>query len=160
MTWGVLTKKGPNTFVEDTEKNATWWNSCKCTRKPKVIYTTQHNCFYYPKGWRLPLYNEKDATDTLIINCLRLDPYRFTHFSVTENRRLFLPVKVRINVTKISEVPLRDVMVVHIRHCAHNLLNIASPYSSLRIQPGVRECQCCHVTRGATNVLMYSTFSH
>ena len=73
----------------------------------------------------------KDATDTLRINFLRLDPYRFTHFSVNENRRFFLPVRVGRNVTKISQVPLRDVMVVHIRHCAHNLLNIASPYSSL-----------------------------
>ena len=53
----MLTKKGRNIFVEHTEKNATWWNGCKCTRKPKVTYTMQNNCYYYSKGWMLPLYN-------------------------------------------------------------------------------------------------------
>ena len=54
---GVLTKLGPNIFVEDSEKKATWWNCRKCSRKTKVIYTVQHKCFYKPKGWGLPLHN-------------------------------------------------------------------------------------------------------
>ena len=36
----------------------------------------------------------KDATDTVNINFLRLDPYRFTHLFASENRRFFLPVRV------------------------------------------------------------------
>ena len=54
----------------------------------------------------------KDATETLRINFLTLEPYCITHLSVREHRRFFLPVTVSVNVIKISEVPLRDVMVV------------------------------------------------
>ena len=54
---GVFTKQGPNIFVEDSEKKATWWNCRKRSGKTKVIYTTQHNCFYNSKRWGLPLHN-------------------------------------------------------------------------------------------------------
>ena len=86
--------------MEDSERKATWWNCSKCSRKTKVIYTTQHNCLYNPKGWGLPLHNgqgcNRNTKNELsqIAMDPSMDPYRITHFSVSENRRFFLPVMV------------------------------------------------------------------
>ena len=66
----------------------------------------------------------KDATQTLRIHFLTLGPYHITHFSVGEYRTFFVPVRIGVNVTNISQVPLRNVMVVPTRHSAHNLLNL------------------------------------
>ena len=123
----MLRRQGPNIFVPESIKKGTWWNCRKCCGRTKVIYTMQQNCFYNRRGGGFHCTMGNDATEILRINFLTLDPYRITHFSVSENRGFFLP----LNVTKFSEVPIRDVMVVQTRHCAHNRLNIASPYSSL-----------------------------
>ena len=60
----------------------------------KAIYTTQHNYFYNPKAWGLPLHNRQGRNRHTQNKLPSLDPYRITHFSVSENLTFFLPVKV------------------------------------------------------------------
>ena len=81
--------------MEDSEKKATWWNCRKCSGKKKVVYTTQHNCFYNPRGGGGFHYTiGKDSTETVRINFVTLDPYCITHFFVSENCKFFLPGRV------------------------------------------------------------------